>query len=158
MRVVIEQCSRCGFHIPADADGCPECRDDLAVVPSLAARQVAGFALPTRSVQRLSSIRPRREVDERPVPPAVGARTAFAYSWALVAVALLGGLLAWVARLDRYVTALPNGTAEWFDDLAVMATLGSVIGLAVGLAAMVLWTVRRLVMAATRRRRTDAFG
>ncbi|MEQ1787161.1 MAG: hypothetical protein ABL966_08925 [Acidimicrobiales bacterium] len=155
---MIEHCGRCGFHIPVDAGECPECWADLAVVPPLAALQVAGYALPTRSVQRLSSIRPRREVDERPVPPAVGARAAFAYSWVLVAVALLGGLLAWVARLDRYVTALPSGTAEWFDDLAVMATLGSVIGLAVGLAAMAVWSIRHLARAATRRRRTDAFG
>jgi hypothetical protein len=143
---VIQLCSRCGFDIPADAVVCPQCGPADTAAPSLAARQVAGVALPTRSVRELPTTRPRRELPPSEVPPAVGARTVFAYTWVLVVVALLGALLARLARLDRYVSALPDGTAEWFDDLTVMATLGSVIGLVVGLVAMVVWCVRRAVL------------
>ena len=48
---VIELCRRCGFDIPVGADVCPELRSRARSRPSLAARQVAGLALPTRSVQ-----------------------------------------------------------------------------------------------------------
>lgn len=85
--------------------------------------------------------------------PAVGARTIFAYTWILVVVALAGALLAWVARLTRYVSALPSGTAEWLDELAVLATLGAVVGLLIGLVAMAVWWVRRIAIEVTRRRR-----
>jgi hypothetical protein len=87
----------------------------------------------------------------------VGARTAFAYTWLLVVVALVGALLARLARLDRYVSSLPQGTAEWLDDLTVMATLGAVIGLVVGLVAMVVWCIRRVAIELTRRQR-DGFA
>jgi hypothetical protein len=150
---VIELCRRCGFHVPVGAASCPECGPDGEQVPTLAARQVAGLALPTRSVRRLPRTPPRRDPEPRSVEPAVGARTVFAYTWILVVVALAGALLAWVARLSRYVSALPRGTAEWFDELAVLATLGAVIGLVVGLAAMVVWCIRRIAIEATRRRR-----
>jgi hypothetical protein len=150
---VIELCRRCGFHVPVGAEACPECGPDREQVPTLAARQVAGLALPTRSVRRLPRTPPRRDPEPRAVEPAVGARTAFAYTWVLVVVAVAGALLAWVARLSRYVSALPRGTAEWLDELAIIATLGSVIGLAIGLVAVVLWCIRRIAIEVTRRRR-----
>jgi hypothetical protein len=150
---VIELCGRCGFDIPADAHACPECGPDRPSEPSLAARQVAGLALPTRSVRRLPRTRPRRDLQPPDVTPAVGARTIFAYTWLLVVVALVGALLAWVARLDRYVSALPRGTAEWFDELTVMATLGSVIGLVIGLFALLAWCIRRALIGITRHQR-----
>jgi hypothetical protein len=154
---VIQLCNRCGFDIPSDADVCPECGPDDTAPPSLAARQVAGLALPTRSAHRLPRLRPRRDHPAREVAPAVGARTAFAYTWLLVVVALVGALLARLARLDRYVSSLPQGTAEWLDDLTVMATLGAVIGLVVGLVAMVVWCIRRVAIELTRRQR-DGFA
>ncbi len=85
--------------------------------------------------------------------PAFAARTVFAYTWVLVVIALVGGLLAWVAGLDRYVSALPSGTAEWLDELAIMATVGSVIGLVIGLIAMVAWCIGRVACEITRRQR-----
>jgi hypothetical protein len=154
---VIEVCRRCGFDIPSDADVCPECAAHPAPVPSLAALQVAGLALPTRSVRRLAHLRPRRDREPRAVSPAVGARTVFAYTWLLVVVALVAALLAWVARLERYVSTLPDGTAEWFDELTVMATLGSVIGLVIGLTALAVWCIRRVLIEITRRQH-DSFA
>jgi hypothetical protein len=150
---VIELCNRCGFDIPVDAGACPQCGPEDTAAPPLAARQVAGVALPTRSVRRLPRTRPRRAPEPRAVPPAVGARTAFAYTWLLVVVALVGALLARLARLDRYVSSLPQGTAEWLEDLTVMATLGSVIGLLIGLVAMAVWCIRRVVIEVERRQR-----
>jgi len=147
---VIELCRRCGFDIPADAEWCPSCgRDDEA--PSLAARQVAGLALPTRSVHPLPTTPPEREWVPRRVGPARGARAAFAYTSTLALVALLGVGLGWVARLERYVLALPRGTAERIDDLTLAATWASVIGLAVGLAALATWCIRRLGTGIARR-------
>lgn len=153
MGPVIQLCTRCGFHIPLGADACPECGPDRQEEPGLAARQVAGLALPTRSVRRLPQTPPRRDPEPRAVEPAVGARTVFAYTWVLVVIALVGALLAWVARLDRYVSALPSRTAEWLDELAIMATLGSVIGLVIGLVAMVAWCIGRVAVEITRRQR-----
>lgn len=153
MGPVIQLCSRCGFHIPLGADACPECGADDEQEPCLAARQVAGLALPTRSVRRLPQTPPRHDPEPRAVEPAVGARTVFAYTWVLVVITLVGGMLAWVARLDRYVTTLPNETAEWLDEVAVMAALGSVIGLVIGLGAMVVWCIDRVAIEVTRRRR-----
>jgi hypothetical protein len=150
---VIQLCSRCGFDIPSDAGVCPVCGPDVTPEPSRAERQALGLELPTRSVWRLPHTRPVPEVEVPEVAPAVGARTVFAYTWVLVMVALAGALLAYLARLDRYVSSLPNGTAEWFDDLTVMATLGSVIGLLVGLAAMAVWCIRRVLVEITRRQR-----
>ena len=149
---VIELCGQCGFDIPSDAHECPECGPTAERVPVLAARQVAGFALPTRSVRRVPGLHPRREPAAGPVPPAVGARTFFTYSWILVVVALIGALIAWVARLDRYVSSFPYGTAAFFDDLTVMATLGSVVGLGLGFVAMLVWCIRRVAIGITRHR------
>lgn len=149
---VIELCGQCGFDIPADAPECPKCGPLDESVPPLAARQVAGLALPTRSTRRLPGLRPRPAPDLAPVPPAVGARAFFTYSWILVVVAMIGALIAWLARLDRWVSALPYGTAEFFDDLTVMATLGSVIGLLLGFVAMIVWCIRRVAIGITRHR------
>ena len=152
MGTVIQLCRRCGFDIPPEATTCPQCEPEVAPAPSRAARQVVGLDLPTRSVRRLPHTPPYREVVAPDVTPAVGARAAFAYTWVLVVVALLGALLARLARLDRYVSSLPDGTAEWLDDLTVMATLGSVIGLVVGLVAMVVWCTRWALAQLPRRR------
>jgi hypothetical protein len=84
------------------------------------------------------------------VPPAVGARTAFAYTWLLVGVALLAMALAWITRLDRFVLTVPAGTGAWFDDVALTAVLASVIGLAVGFVAMGVWCTRRIGTAIAR--------
>ena len=157
MGTVIQLCSRCGFDIPPNATTCPECGPDVAPVPSRAARQLVGADLPTRSVRRLPHTPPARDVEPREVTPAVGARTVFAYTWLLVVVALVGALLAHIARLDRYVSSLPNGTAEWFDDLTVMATLGSVIGLLVGLVAMAVWCIRWALSEVIRHSRERSF-
>jgi hypothetical protein len=153
---VIGLCRRCGFDIPAGAPCCPGCGPELPVAPSLAARQVAGLALPTRSVRPLPRTPPQRCPEPREVPPAVGARAAFAYTWLLVVVALVGALLAWVARLDRYVSELPDGTADWLDALTVNATIGAIIGLVVGFLAILVWCVRRVAIAIARRQRRRA--
>jgi len=151
---VIELCRRCGFDIPVGADGCPGCGAERVEAERLAARQLAGLALPTRSVRSLPNTPPQHVAEPPPVTPAVGARTVFAYTWLLTVVAVLGGLLAWVANLDRYVSALPQGTAAWFEEIAVMATVGSIIGLVLGFVAMGWWCVRRVSIAILRHRRT----
>jgi len=96
---VIELCRRCGFDIPVGADGCPGCGAERVEAERLAARQLAGLALPTRSVRSLPNTPPQHVAEPPPVTPAVGARTVFAYTWLLTVVAVLGGLLAWVAML-----------------------------------------------------------
>ena len=79
MGQVIELCRTCGFDIPADADHCPAC-ERIPAPLSLAARQVAGMALPTRSVHALPSTRPRRYREPAPIGPARAARSAFSYT------------------------------------------------------------------------------
>lgn len=151
MAPVIHLCSRCGFDVPVEDTTCPQCGPEPSAVPSRAARQLAGAALPTRSVRRLPGVRPRADRAPATLGPALGARAAFTSAWLLVAIAIVGLLLARVARLDRLVSSLPSGTAEWLEDLAIMASVGSVIGLLVGFVAMLAWCVRRI--AATLRRR-----
>lgn len=158
MGQAIELCRRCGFDIPGGAECCPGCgRHDEA--PSLAARQVAGLALPTRSVHRLPTTRPRREPRPRSIGPARGARSAFAYTSLFVLVALLGAGLGWVARLERVALTLPHGTAERIDHLTVAVTWASLIAMTVGLLALAAWSVRRISVALARRhRRGDALA
>jgi hypothetical protein len=141
---VIELCGRCGFDIPADEDGCPGCTATAAPAAPRAARQVAGLALPTRSVQALPATRSKRE---RPVPtvgPADGARSAFGYTTLILLVTLGLAGLGWAARLDRFVRAVPEGTSERLDDLVVIGTWAALVGLAVGMLAMLAWSVRRV--------------
>lgn len=154
MGPVIELCSRCGFDIPSDAPGCPGCGRENT--PPLSALQVAGLALATRSVHRLPATPPRREQVPRRVTPARGARSAFDYTSLLVLVAVLGAGLGWVAHLDRYVTALPHGTAELIDTLTVAVTWASVIGLVVGLIALTARSIRRVGTCIARRLQRNA--
>ncbi len=146
---VITRCRHCGFDVPVDADRCPWCAP--AAEPPLAARQVAGLALRTRSVHALPAIAPRREHAPAPVGRADGARGAFGYTVLFLLVALLGLSLGWTARLDRFVLSLPDGTADRIEAVAQLAAWASVIGLAVGLAAMAQWGVRRLTVARAHR-------
>lgn len=150
MGKVIELCRQCGFDIPRDAEHCPWCR--AADDPCLAARQVAGLALRTRSVHPLSAIRSRREDPEPTLGPADSARSVFGYTWLFVVIALVGAALSWTARLDRFELTLPDGTADRIDTLAELAAWASVVGLVVGLVAMVEWSIRRLVATRTLRR------
>jgi hypothetical protein len=154
---VIELCERCGFDIPSHARACPTCGDE-PVVPSRAALQVAGLALPTRSVHRLPATRPGHEPDEATVGPARGARSAFECTSVLVTFAVLGALLGWMARLDRYVGSLPSGTADRIDAITEAITWASVVGLGIGLLSMAAWAVRRVCVGLTRRLRRSAFA
>ena len=132
MPQVIQLCRRCGFEIPSDAPDCPGCaRFDRE--PTLAARQVAGLALPTRSVHRLPTTPPRRPVPAPPEGPAEAARTAFSFTGVLVSIALLGLLLGWVVRGERFVLSLPDGVGRPIHTLTTLAAWASVIGLATGL-------------------------
>ena len=150
---VIELCRRCGFDIPADADECPGCGRDEVVVPPLAAQQVAGLALPTRSTHRLPTIPPEHDHLPQTIGPADGARSAFGYATLFLVITLTMAVLTWAARLERFVPSVPDGTVERLDGLIVLTTWASVIGMAIGVLAMFTWTVRRLRVG--RRRRAD---
>jgi hypothetical protein len=117
----------------------------------LAARQVAGFALPTRSVHRLSRISPRREVDDRPLGEARAARSAFSFTVTLLAVTLAAAGLAWVAGQPQFVLQVPSGTAERLDALTTASAAASVAMLVIGLLAMVGWTLRAATRSVRRR-------
>jgi hypothetical protein len=149
---VIELCRRCGFDIPADAEGgCPNCAPQRTLTPSLPAQQVAGLALPTRSVQRLPRTRPRRDRRAPEVGPADGARSAFGYATLFLVLTLVAGLLGWAARLQRFVFTLPDGTADRLEDVAALTSAASLAGVAVGLLAMAAWTIRRVRVSLARR-------
>lgn len=143
MRHVIELCSRCGFDIPVDARACPSCGPDAA--PARAALQVAGLALPTRSVHRVPQLRPRRERIERPARTTrAAARSAFDYAFVFIAIALLAQTSGWAAGLERFVLAVPNGTVERLADLAELATWASVVVAAAGLVALAVGGVQHV--------------
>jgi len=149
---VIELCRRCGFDIPTDADdGCPGCAGLIERPPSLAARQIAGEALPSRSVRPLPATRPRRLHAAADIGPADGARSAFGYATLFLMLTLGAALLGWAARLQRFVPTLPAGTAERFDDLAELTTWAALAGVVIGVLAMVAWCIRRLRLALARR-------
>jgi hypothetical protein len=137
---VIELCRTCGFDIPADADRCPACRP--ATGPALAARLVAGYALPTRSVHAVPHLRPRRTAAEHPLGQARAARSAFSFTTTLVLVTLTAAGLAWVAGQPRFVLQLPEGTVDRLDTVTTFSALASVAALVVGLLAMAGWCVR----------------
>jgi hypothetical protein len=139
-------CSRCGFETTDGSTVCPWCVEPDAT-PSLAARQVAGLALPTRSVHHLPSLPPRRERVARPVGPADGARSAFGFSTIFVLLVFVGLGLSWLAHPTHFGLTLPDGTAELVDRFTVVAAWGAVIAVGVGVAAMLGWCVRRLVAA-----------
>ena len=140
MTPVIELCRTCGFDIPADAGSCPTCRP--AAAPSRAARQVAGQALPTRSVHRLPNLKPRREQEIPPMGRARMARSAFSFTTALALVTFAAAGLAWLAAQPQVMFSMPDGTVDVLDDLTTMSATASIAALLIGLLAMVIWCVR----------------
>jgi len=146
---VIELCRTCGFDIPADADGCPACRP--APEPSLAARQVAGIALPTRSVHRLPRVAPRRDHEERPLGRADAARSAFSFTATLVLVTVVAAGLAWLASQPRFVLQVPAGTVERLEDVTTLSATAAVAALLTGVLAMVVWSGRAVSRSLRRR-------
>ena len=143
MGQVIHLCRACGFEIPVDVRECPECRLPDAP-PSLAARQAAGLALPTRSVHRLPHTAPRHELSAPAEGPIQAARAAFSFTGAFISVALLGIVLGWVIRLDRFVLSMPDGLVTAIDTVTTVATLAAVVGLALGLGALAVRAAHRL--------------
>ena len=138
---VIELCRTCGFDIPADADHCPAC-ERIPAPPSLAARQVAGLALRTRSVHTLPTVRPRRDHVVHPIGPARAARSAFSYTSTLVLVTLTAAGLAWLAGQPSFVLQVPQGIAGLLDDITIVSATASIAALAIGLVALVAWCLR----------------
>ena len=152
MGQVIELCRSCGFDIPGDADACPSC-GPKAVRPSRAARQVAGLALPTRSVHRLARVAPRREVDDRPLGEARAARSAFSFTVTLVLVTFSAAGLAWLAGQPRFVLQVPAGTVDRLDAITTVSAAASVAMLVFGLLAMVAWSARAVRRSVRQRHR-----
>jgi hypothetical protein len=147
---VIRPCSRCGFDIPVDAPDCPTCEHDA--VPTLPALQVAGVALPTRSLHRLPTTAPRRERSpRRRLGRANGARSAFGYATLLIVLALLGVTSTWVAGLERFALSVPAGTVERITEATELATGAAAIAAAAGLVAMTVWCLQRAAISLGRR-------
>lgn len=154
MGPVIELCRSCGFDIPSDAGVCPGCQP--ASAPSRAARQVAGYALPTRSVHKLPTTAARPEHAPPPMGRARTARSAFSFTTAFALFTFTAAGLAWLADQPRFVLQLPSGTGDLLDDLTRTFAIASVVALALGLVATVVWcvraTARALRVRAARRR------
>jgi hypothetical protein len=137
---VIERCRTCGFDVPKDVERCPGC--EAPAVPSRAAHQVAGLALPTRSVHPIPHLRARTEPDLRPVAPAHAARSAFSFTTTLVLVTLAAAALTWLASQPRFVLAVPEGTVDVLDDVTTASATAAVAVMLIGLLALVVWSVR----------------
>jgi hypothetical protein len=155
MALLIELCRTCGFDIPADEGDCPVCARG-APRPSRAAQQVAGLALPTRSVRRLPTTRPRRE----PAPPlgrARAARSAFSFSTAFALITFAAAGLSWLSGRPSLVLRVPPSTTARLDDLTTLAATASVVAMVVGVVAMLAWSARaaaRALIALADRRHT----
>lgn len=150
MAPVIELCRQCGFDIPADAPTCPGCRPPAT--PTLAARQAAGLALPTRSVHELPATPMRRDRRRRPVGRARTARSAFSFTTAFALLTFAAAGLAWLAGQPRFVLQVPSGAQALLDQVVVVAATASVATLGLGLLAMLGWTVRAGIQRLTGRR------
>jgi hypothetical protein len=140
MASVIELCRTCGFDIPADDDGCPTCTDRRPTPLNRAALQAAGLALPTRSVRRLPSTRPRRE--PRPRGRARAARSAFSFTTALALCTFAAAALTWLSTQPRFVLQVPAGTTDWLDHVTTLSATASLVAFGLGVAAVVEWCVR----------------
>lgn len=141
MAQVIELCRHCGFECTGGPDSCPECGVE-PVRPSLAARQVAGLALRTRSVHALPHTAPLRLVEPLPPAPARAARSAFHGASLFVLLALLGLCLRWVTEPTQLGLLLPDGTAGVVQALTEVATWAAMVATAVGLVAAALIVAR----------------
>jgi hypothetical protein len=140
MTTTIELCRTCGYEIPGDAPGCTACGPP--VVPSHAARQVAGLALPTRSTHVLPTTRPAKVRQRRPLGRATVARELVAYTSLLVLLALAAALGAWAARLDRVVLEVPTSLAPTLERAAVGLAAAAAVGAALSAVAALVWCVR----------------
>ena len=141
MALVIELCRTCGFDIPVDSGECPGCAGRSPVAPPRAARQVAGLALPTRSVRRVPSLRPGVEAAP-PVGPARAARSAFSFTSTLTILAVVAACAAWASTQPRFVLQVPAGTTEVLDRVAETAAVGSLVALGLGVALLLEWCTR----------------
>jgi hypothetical protein len=112
---------------------------------------VAGLALPTRSVHALSHVSPGREVEPTPIGRARFARAAFSFASALALITLWAWGLIWLASQPRFVLEVPDGTVDLLEDLGRLAAMASIVGLSVGVCAMVAWCVRASVRSWQRR-------
>jgi hypothetical protein len=140
MGQVIDLCRTCGFDIPADAGSCPACK--RATEPTRAARQVAGLALPTRSVHSLPTVPRRREPVTQPLGRAETARSAFSLTATLALCTFVVAGLAWVASQPRFVLTVPRATIDVLDDITTITATASIAALLIGLIAMVIWYAR----------------
>lgn len=134
MAQVIHVCRHCGFEAYLGPDSCPTC-GAVERVPSRAALQVAGLALPTRSVRRLPITPPLRLVEPLPPAPAEAARSAFHGASLFVLLSLVGLLLSVVASPTWLGFALPDGTQSIVDRLTSLAAWGAVGLTGLGVAA-----------------------
>lgn len=141
MAQVIELCGHCGFECTRGPDSCPEC-GGVEVRPSLAARQVAGLDLPTRSVHRLPHTPPLRLVEPLPAVPARAARSAFHGASLFVLLALVGLGLRWVAEPTQLGLALPDATPNVLATLTEVATWAAMGATAIGLLAAAAIVIR----------------
>jgi hypothetical protein len=140
MALLIELCRTCGFDIPADEGDCPVCARG-AQRPSRAAQQVAGVALPTRSVRRLPHTRPRAE-PAGPLGRARAARSAFSFTASLALLTFVAAGISWVLGRPSLVLRVPPGITERLDVLTTIAATASVVAMVVGVVAMLAWCVR----------------
>ena len=140
MGQVIELCRTCGFDIPADTDACPAC--EPTPPPTLAARQVAGLALPTRSVHPLTTVAARRERAARPLGRARAARTAFSFTTTLALLTFAAAGIAWLVQRPRFVLQVPGATVDLLNDVTFYLAVASVVAFLIGFGAMAVWCVR----------------
>lgn len=155
MAVAIELCRTCGFDIPVDASECPGCTGRSPAAPRLAARQAAGIALPTRSVHRLPTTRPRKG-PARPVGPARAARSALWFTSSLALLTLVAASASWLSTQPRFVLALPSGTTDLLDRITTISATASLVGLGLGVAAILEWCTRAVWLKLAARRRGDS--
>lgn len=149
MDQVIELCAGCGFEISTELSACPSCEphpDDA----SLAGRLRSGDALPSRSAHALGTIAARRELTDQPVGSPWGGLPILGYATLLLLVTLLGLVLGWLVRLDRFVLALPRDLGGRIDGLTAVAGTASAIALAVALAIIAAQAIRWTVLVAIR--------
>ena len=152
MAVAIELCRTCGFDIPLDSGECPGCAGRTPAAPPLAARQAAGIALPTRSVHRLPTTRPRKEAAP-PVGPARAARSALSFTSSIALFTLVAAAATWLSRQPRFVLAVPSGTTDLLDRVTTISATASLVGLGLGVAAILEWCTRAAWRKLTARRR-----